>query len=63
MNDERAQGERRFVTIYSGDKCKFEVEGLEPGATYCFQVQAVNKLGAGPYSGNYFKNLPEISSL
>lgn len=50
-NTERAEGERRFATVYSGDKCKFEVEGLEPGATYCFQVQAVNKLGAGPYSG------------
>ncbi|KAG0600368.1 hypothetical protein M758_11G028000 [Ceratodon purpureus] len=50
MSDERAQGERRFVTVYSGDKCKFEVDGLDPGSAYCFQVQAVNKLGAGPYS-------------
>jgi len=48
---ERAEGERRFLTVYSGDKCKFEVKGLEPGATYYFQVQAVNKQGAGPYSG------------
>jgi hypothetical protein len=47
---EKSEGERKFVTVYSGEKCKFEVEGLEPGSTYYFKVQAFNKQGAGPCS-------------
>lgn len=48
---EKAEGERKFVTVYSGEKCKCEVEGLEPGSTFYFRVQAFNKQGAGPFSG------------
>lgn len=36
LNIERVEGERRFVIVYSGDKCKFEVEGFELGVIYCF---------------------------
>lgn len=43
--------ESRVLAVYRSEKCRFKISGLEPGASYCFQVQAVNKLGAGPYSG------------
>lgn len=45
---DEAQG---FVKVYRGNECRCVIEGLHPGAKYSFQVQALNKLGAGPHSG------------
>jgi len=51
------------VALTFGNSTRFIAEGLAPGVTYSFKVQALNMLGAGAYSGGFrfFHNFEVLS--
>ncbi|XP_054724127.1 fibronectin type III domain-containing protein 3B-like [Uloborus diversus] len=46
---ESKHGEKDYELMYSGSSCCAEVKSLIPATLYCFQVQAINSAGAGPF--------------
>lgn len=45
-----SKNSEEFELVYSGPSCSVEVKSLIPATLYCYQVQAGNSAGTGPFS-------------